>query len=229
VILECQKELKRLFTPMEGVEQCVAAGEARPTFDVHCPIMSLGRIFETTVETIPGRRPYLKADVSDEEKWRERIGANGGGLKVGLSWAGRPTHTNDRLRSVAVSELAELMRVPGVRFYSLQKGLSAEAARPLLEAGMVDWTAELKDFADTAGLVANLDLVITVDTAIAHLAAAMGKKTWVMVALAPDWRWGMEREDSRWYPSVRVFRQKAFRNWAGVLGRVGEELMKLTP
>ena len=226
VSLLCNPELKRLLARVEGVEACAAMGEPLLPYEVHCPLLSLGRIFETTLETIPTQIPYISAVPQDAERWRAKLA--GPGLKVGLSWSGRPTHTSDHLRSMSADEMARIMGVPGVRYYNLQKFVPTEKKRPLLENGMVDVTDELTDFADTAALVANLDLVITVDTAVGHLAGALGKPTWLLVALVPDWRWGWTGEQSRWYPNMRLFRQTDYRDWASVLARLRQELQKLS-
>ena len=184
--------------------------------------MSLPLALGTTVQTIPGSVPYLHADSRAIERWRERLARDAVGLKLklGLVWAGNATQKNDR-RSLPLSLLAPLARVQGVDFYSLQKGASARQAKAA-PGGMnlIDWTEELSDFADTAALVANLDLVITVDTAVAHLAGAMAKPVWVLVPFMPDWRWPLGREDSPWYPTARLFRQQATGRWDEVIERV---------
>ena len=144
---------------------------------------------------------------------------------MGLAWAGSPEHPDDRKRSIALEALAPLARAEGVEFHSLQKGLAAaQVAAPPAGMKLIDHDAELKDFSDTAALVANLDLVISVDTAPAHLAAAMGKPVWLMITATPDWRWQLKREDSPWYPSMRLFRQEAPSQWSAVVERVAARL-----
>ncbi|MCL2647178.1 MAG: hypothetical protein FWD61_09255, partial [Phycisphaerales bacterium] len=224
--------LKRLFARMAGVDGCASEGEMFPACDVKLPLMSLGGAFGTRKETIPHEVPYLSAYPEDVAQWKERVAKDlkGAKLKVGLSWAGRPTHSSDNLRSIAAKELLPLFGAEGgggVRFYSLQKGLSAEQVKPLVEAGLVDVSTELTDFAHSAALVANLDLVISVDTAVTHLAGALGAKTWTLLPYSVDWRWGMGREESPWYPTMRLFRQTQFADWETVIERVRGELEKL--
>jgi len=214
-----------LFSRVAGVDVCASEGEKFPECDVKLPLLSLSGVFGTRVETIPSEVPYLSAYPDEVAKWKERV--KGEGLKVGLSWAGRPTHSTDNLRSISGKGLLPLLGVGGVKFYSLQKGLPAERVKPLVEAGLVDVSEELTDFADSAALVANLDLVISVDTAVAHLAGALGVPTWTMLAYSTDWRWGIGREESAWYPTMRLFRQKSFASWPEVVGRVRGELEKL--
>jgi len=223
---------------MAGVDRCFGEGELVPACDVKLPLMSLSGIFQTREETIPRDVPYLTAFPEDMTKWKKRI--EGKEFKVGLSWSGRPTHSSDYLRSIAEKELLPLLGVKGVRFYGLQKGLPTEQVRLLVEAGLVDISAELTDFAVSAALVANLDLVISVDTAVAHLAGAMGVKTWTLLAYSTDWRWGMpwhghpaheHRRDAcatPWYPTMQLFRQKSFASWPEVVERVRGELEMLT-
>ncbi len=145
--------------------------------------------------------------------------------KVGLVWAGSSTHKNDRNRSMKLAHLITLGQISGVRLFSLQKGDAAiQAKNPPAGVELVDWTDELKDFADTAALIANLDLIIAVDTSLAHLAGAMGKPVWMLLPFVPDWRWLLEREDSPWYPSMRLFRQPCRGDWESVIRRMAEEL-----
>jgi tetratricopeptide (TPR) repeat protein len=244
VILEVQPELVRLVSRLQGVAQIVEAGEPLPPFDCHCPLLSLPLALGTNMATIPGKTPYLFADAEDSERFRERIdgidstGASAGDtrtLKVGLAWAGgaRPhvpeLRKNDARRSLAFEQLAPLVDVGGVQFFSLQKGPPAEqldAARERHPASrlVIDWTDELHDFADTAALVDNLDLVISVDTSTAHLAGAMNKPVWVLNRLDTCWRWMLERSDSPWYPSVRLFRQPSLGNWGSVINAVAHAL-----
>ena len=149
-------------------------------------------------------------------------------MKVGLAWAGSPTHKSDRNRSMKLSDLAPLGQVPGVRFFSLQKGAAAaDAKTPPAGMKFVDWTEELKDFADTAALIANLDLVIAADTAVVHLAGAMGKPVWTLLPFVSDWRWLLEREDSPWYPTMRLLRQARVGDWESVIARAVDELSLL--
>jgi hypothetical protein len=192
---------------------------------VYCPLLSLPAVMKTALETIPAAVAYLHADEAKRADWAARLAVETR-RKIGLVWAGRPTHGNDRQRSVALSRLAPLWDIANVRWISLQQG---EAGRQSADAPMemADWSSEMRDFADTAAVIANLDLVITVDTAVAHLAGAMGRPVWVLLPFVPDWRWMLERRDSPWYPTMRLFRQARFGDWDGVIGQVKAALQNL--
>jgi len=223
VIVECQPELRRLIQAMDAHIPVVAKGQALPDFDLHCPLMSLPKAMKTMLASIPHDVPYLSADPTEVAKWRDRLAEQSSSNKVGLGWAGNRAHNNDRNRSMKLAKLAALAQVSGVQFYSLQKGDAAtEAKSPPPGMELIDLTKELKDFADTAGLIANLDLVIAVDTAVVHLAGAMGKRVWTLLPFTPDWRWLLEREDSPWYPTMRLFRQPSIGDWDSVIGRVAK-------
>jgi tetratricopeptide (TPR) repeat protein len=241
VILEVQPELVRLIAGLAGIEQIVEAGAPLPPFDCHCPLLSLPLALGTDMATIPGGAPYLFADTQASERFRARIdgiepsAGDARMLKVGLVWAGgaRPhvpeLRKNDARRSLAFEQLAPLLDVRGVQFFSLQKGPPAaqlEAARERHEASqhVIDWTDELQDFADTAALVDNLDLVISVDTSTAHLTGAMNRPVWILNRLDTCWRWMLERKDSPWYPSARLFRQSSLGDWASVIDAVARAL-----
>jgi hypothetical protein len=225
IILAVHGELRRLIeqSPVaKNVIDWVIPDQDIPAHDVYCPLLTLPKVFGTRVETIPAAVPYLKADEAARSKWQTRV-PNDGRQKIGLAWAGRPKHVNDRRRSIPAEALAPLADVPNVWFCKLQKGeIARPEEQPPLE--MANWTGELNDFADTAGLVENLDLVITADTAVAHLAGAMGKRVWVLVPFLPDWRWMLNRTDSPWYPTMRLFRQPAPEDWAGAITQVVEAL-----
>jgi tetratricopeptide (TPR) repeat protein len=225
VLIEVPPELKRLASSMKGVEQVIGKGEALPAFDRHCPLLSLPLAFGTTVATIPGEVPYLAAPEPLLADWRTRLAASAR-PRVGLIWAGRPEHRRDRDRSIALATLAPLAAT-GATFYSLQKGLAA-AQTKTPPPGMVlhDLGEAFADFADTAAAMSALDLVITVDTSPAHLAGAIGKPVWLLLAYAPDWRWLLDREDSPWYPTARLFRQATRGDWASVIARVAVELRR---
>lgn len=241
VILECPAELRRLFEGLKGMKsekgekiELVVKGEALPAFDVHCPMMSLPAVLGGRVEGIPSG-VYLRADRGRVEYWKKRLGENKAphvhaGLrrkKIGLVWAGKPTHTDDRNRSMRLEDLAGLVQIDA-DFFSLQKGVATEQARRApARMKLVDFTDEFTDYAETAAFVANMDLVIAVDTSVAHLAGAMGKKVWVMLPKAADWRWMLRREDTPWYATMRLFRQERWRDWSSVVGRIGEEFRKL--
>jgi tetratricopeptide (TPR) repeat protein len=208
VILGVRPELVRLLRRLPGVERCITVNDPLPDFDVHCPLQSLPRLFRTTLQSIPLQRDPLLADLELVRMWGVRVGKQPSGLKVGLVWAGNPKQANDRNRSMTLSTLAPLADLPGIQFFSLQKGEAGkQAADSLSRMAIVDWATELGDFADTAALMANLDLIISVDTAVAHLAGAMGKPVWVLLTALADWRWLQVREDSPWYPTMRLFRQ----------------------
>jgi tetratricopeptide (TPR) repeat protein len=225
LVILCHTQLQRLFQANAGRWQVVTQAQPLPAFDLHCPLVSLPRVFGTNLGNIPKESPYLHADAEEARKWQDRLAKHSPLVKVGLVWAGRPAHTNDRNRSMKLARLAPLGQAPGVRFFSLQKGeAAAEAKTPPLGMELVDWTQELKDFADTAALIANLDLVIAVDTAVAHLAGAMGKPVWTLLPFVPDWRWMLQRQDSPWYPTMRLFRQPCRGDWDSVIARVVDAL-----
>ena len=225
VILECQvPALKRLLHSLEGVAEIVVAGEPLPPFDCHLPLMSLPLLFGTTLETIPAHIPYLAAEPADVDVWRQRLGPVNA-FRVGLVWFAKQSQVLNRKRSCRLELFAPLLAVPGVELFSLQIGLGAEQ---LTECGadfsIKDLTGHITDFADTAGFIANLDLVITIDTAVAHLAGALGARTWVILPHVAEWRWLSQREDSPWYPTMRLFRQPRAGDWPALMASVAEAL-----
>jgi Flp pilus assembly protein TadD len=222
IIVSCPRELHRLLKPMAPVEQWVAPDEPWPEHDLQCPLLSLPRLMGTTVATIPAPIPYLHADPALVEQWQARLPKEPR-LRVGLAWAGRAAHRNDRNRSIPPALLAPLADVNGLLFCSLQKDSATLPPLPQL----ADWTADLHDFADTAALLENLDLVITADTAVAHLAGALGRKVWVLLPFLPDWRWMLRREDSPWYPTMRLFRQPRPGDWSEPIERIVQALRQL--
>lgn len=214
VIVQCQPALVRLLASQETFGQVIAQGEAPPAFDVQCPLMSLARIFRTTLQNIPTPIPYIRPEQPLVEQWRRRLAPYGDKMKIGLAWAGSAVHIFDRDRSFPLSALAPLAQVKGARFFSLQKGPeAAQAKSPPAGLDLVDHSDLLNDFADTAALIESLDLIIACDTAVVHLAGAMGKPAWVMLPFAPDWRWMLNRADSPWYPTLRLFRQPTSVDW----------------
>jgi tetratricopeptide (TPR) repeat protein len=221
VVLQLRKNIGELARSFPGVHRIVNPGETVPDFDFYIHLMSLPRVFGTDLETIPAQVPYLLPDPGRINRWKERL-HDDGKLKVGLVWAGDPSHLRDRYRSVPFSLLAPLANMAGVRCFSLQKGPQAGqikfAATDI--ASIVDLGAEMHDFADTAAIIAELDLLICVDTSVAHLAGALGKPVWVLVPTPADWRWLEGREDSPWYPTMRLFRQKWQGRWEDVIERV---------
>lgn len=225
VVLECQAPLAALFESLDGVEQIVARGDPLPDFDVQAPLLSLPRIFKTDLDSIPSSDTYLAADPARGKKFAGTLDAKR--LNVGIAWAGKPSHRNDRNRSAGIEPFIDLLGTPGAAFHSLQVGPRAADIGAHGCAGLIrDHAPDLQDFADTAALVAALDLVISVDTSVCHLAGALGTPCWVTIPYTPDWRWLMRREDSPWYPSLRLFRQPSFGDWPGVFERLGEALKK---
>jgi len=216
-LLRCQPALERLFTGLRGVAGFVAP-EAVPAFDFHCSLLSLPRLFGTTLETIPAEVPYLHADPNLVARWRERLRDQRPALRVGLAWASLSKMPDAAAKSVPLELLASLGAVPGVRLYSLQIGQAAAGV------AMEDLTGAIADFADTAALIECLDLVITVDTAVAHLAGALARPVWTMLRYAPDWRWYPDETRSRWYPTMRLYRQRAPGEWSGVAEALERDL-----
>jgi tetratricopeptide (TPR) repeat protein len=228
LLLELPPALMQLATSLEGGGEIVPLGRAPPDFDVHCAFMSLPRVLGVTLDNLNGRPvPYLRADPAAVERWARRLAGTGSGLRVGIAWAGNPKHAADSRRSIAAERLAELTRVEGVRFYSLQVGERAQDLALLPAGKVLDLAPELANFAETAAALANLDVVISVDTALVHLAGALGRPCWVMVPFSPDWRWLTERGDSLWYPSLRLYRQTNPGDWDDVIARVGGALSQL--
>ncbi len=224
VVVECQAELARLFAMIPDVDCVTVAGTPIPDVDVHIPMLSLMQIFGTTLETIPADVPYLTAP----EVHSLHLPAPLGHLKVGIAWAGKPTHTNDRNRSINLQHFVDLTGIGGITFYSLQKGPTAAHLRDqACEALIVDLAGRIQDFADTASVIAQLDLVITADTAVAHLAGAMGCPVWVALPFVGDWRWLSNRDDNPWYPTLRLFRQGVPGDWEGVFNRLRNALTEV--
>jgi tetratricopeptide (TPR) repeat protein len=225
VICEVQPELQPLLSQFEGIT-VIAAGEPRPAFDLHCPLLSLPLAFGTKPETIPAAIPYLAAPAARLAHWRDRLPE--ARLRAGFVWSGQPSHKNDANRSIALSRLAGLFEDPRVACFSLQSELRAadgEVLRGL--PNLVHLGDDLRDFADTAAIIALLDVVISVDTAVAHLAGALGKPVVILLPYAADFRWMRNRDDTSWYPTAKLFRQPAFGDWDSVIVRVRERLRQL--
>lgn len=226
VLLEVGADLVSLFRGLPGVERVVARGEPLPAFDWQCPLLSLPRAFGTRLESIPAAVPYLTADPARAAAWRERLA--GDGLRVGLVWAGNPHFAGDRERSPGLAALAPLLDVPGCRFFGLQLGPGRdELARRAMPPSFTDLAPGIRDFADTAAVMASLDLVVSSCTAPAHLAGALGVPLWVLLSHVPDWRWLLDRADSPWYPSARLFRQPRPGDWAVVAAEVAAALAEV--
>jgi Tfp pilus assembly protein PilF len=227
VTLACDRAMLRLLSGFAGVDRLLEKPSRRGPLprghDLAVSLMSLPAIFETAEATIPAETPYLHPHPALIEQWAKRV--DGKGLKVGLVWAGRPQHENDRNRSIALDDLAPLAKIRGVTLYSLQKGAGEDAlAEPPAGMKIADLGGRFADLADTAAAIANLDLVISVDTAVAHLAGALDVPVWTLLPTVPDWRWMLERTDSPWYPTMRLFRQAAPGDWAGPIAAVAKAL-----
>ncbi len=227
VVVECQPQLVSLVVGCAGVDRAIAAGHPRTDFDVYCPLLSLPAAFGTSLETIPSEVPYLFASAEAVARWKGEL-AGETGFKVGIAWQGSLAHKDDRFRSLPLACFAGLTRMPGVRLYSLQMGAGREqlSERERYES-IIDLGDRLGDFYETAAAVSNLDLVITCDSAPAHLAGALGIPVWLALSTASDWRWMLGRSDSPWYPTMRLFRQTTLGDWDGVYRRIQDELAKL--
>ncbi len=227
LILVCRAELMPLFTTLPGIAEIREPGSFQVAeFDTYLPLLSLPYVFGTTLETIPARIPYLDIALLRRRKTvtlPPPIAPSR--RKVGLAWAGSPTHKNDHNRSCPLAEFLPLVRIAGTAFYSLQKGERSQDLRQLPpDCTVHDLDALIQDYGDTALLLDALDLLITVDTAVAHLAGALGKPVWLLLPEVSDWRWGLEGETTPWYPSLRLFRQNRRGDWAGIIARVDEAL-----
>ncbi|HEX8957952.1 MAG TPA: tetratricopeptide repeat protein, partial [Burkholderiaceae bacterium] len=227
VVLELPRHLHRLFSSMDGIHALHAQGEAPPPFDFHCPLMSLPALFGTTVETIPASAAYLFAEEAASLRWRERLGNQG--FKIGIAWQGNPNASAEKGRSAPLAAFAPLAALPGVRLISLQKTHGLDQLHTLPPGMQVETLGEDFDsgpdaFIDTAGVMMNLDLVVTVDTSIGHLAGALGRPTWIALQKIPHWVWMLERSDSPWYPSVRLFRQTGRGDWSGPFAAMAQEI-----
>jgi Tetratricopeptide repeat/Glycosyltransferase family 9 (heptosyltransferase) len=224
VVLEVQEPLRTLMASLSGVAQILSRGEALPDFDLHCPLLSLPRAFATELGSMPNGVPYLRVAKDAVTQWSARLGASGR-RKIGIAWSGRPTHKNDRNRSIALGDFLRVFDGIDATIVSLQREVrDADAAALRERADVIHFGEELKDFADTAALIENLDLVVAVDTSVVHLAGALGKPVWVLLPFMPDWRWLLDRDDNPWYPSLRLFRQDESRGWDNVIACVNAAL-----
>ena len=229
VVLEVMDGLQGLASRIPGVATVVARGTGLPPFDTHVALMSLPHVLGLAPSTPRASAPYLRACATRRARMRERLATQGHApgreLGIGLVWAGNPSLRNSRERSPGLAVVRPLMDIPGVRVFSLQKGAGrAELADAELPPHVIDLDAAIADFDDTAAIIANLDIVVTCDTAVAHLAGALGKPTFVLLPHTPDWRYGLAADSTAWYPSMRLFRQAAPGDWAGVLARVTRAL-----
>jgi tetratricopeptide (TPR) repeat protein len=227
VILAVANPVQPLLSGTPGVSQCLPIPSALPAFELHCPMSSLPLAFGTRIETIPSAVPYLApAPHPRRQAWESRLGPRNK-LRVGLVWSGNPGHMNDRNRSIPLHVLSSILDLDAT-FVSLQKDPRPDDKAVLLgRTEIVDLTADLTDFVETAALIGCLDLVITVDTSVAHLAGALGCRTWILLPYAPDYRWLLDRDDSPWYPTMRLFRQTETREYVSVIDRVRSELLML--
>jgi hypothetical protein len=225
ILLACPAELLELFKDIP-VDQLLAQSQtlqqSLPQCDYVCPLQSLPFNFQTTLETIPHDVPYLRAAERKAATWATTIGS-GSDLKVGLAWAG--SNAGDKQRSRSLRLFAPLAQVTGVKFFSLQKGPESwQAAAPPQGMQVHDFMPRVRDFADLAGIIAHLDLVITIDTSVAHLAGAMGKNVWTLIPFVPDFRWMLDRTDTPWYPTMRLYRQKAANDWSEPIAEIATDL-----
>lgn len=221
VILEVQAPLVALMRTLPATITVIARGETLPAFDYHCPLLSLPLAFRTTLETIPHTVPYLAADAAKRDAWHARLGPQTQ-PRIGLAWSGSAIHQNDQHRSMALETLAPLFTLP-VQFHSLQKEVRDSDLHAY--SVLIDHRDALQDFTDTAALIDAMDLVISVDTSVAHLAGALAKPTWLMITAIPDFRWLLGRSDSPWYPTVELFRQPQPGDWASVVEQLRTRLM----
>ncbi len=228
-LFETQKSLMGLLKDFPGIDRLLprsTKGVLPKDMDFYVPLLSLPAIFNTNLYTIPDTVPYLHADAGKAKYWKEQL--KGPPFKVGIVWAGAPKHCNDRNRSCSLKQFEPLAKITGVRVIGIQKGKAAEQVDDLCaNIEIVNYGPKLEDFTDTMGLIENLDLVISVDTAVAHLAGAMGKPVWTLLPFSPDWRWLLNRTDTPWYPSMRLYRQERKGAWAPVFERVLKDLREL--
>jgi hypothetical protein len=228
VTLVCDRSLVELFRGTEGPSQILAMGDPLPPFDLHLPMLSQPLVFRTRRESIPNEVPYLFAEPARCAAWKKRLGDDRSHLRVGLTWKGNPGNRRSRIRDIPLETLWPMLGAEHVVFYGLQLGEGAEELRRFPEAArIVDQSEHIHEFADTAALMTELDLIISVDTAVAHLGGALGRPVWTLLPFVPDWRWGLEGETTPWYPTMRLFRQPAMDDWESVIERVAGELRRL--
>jgi hypothetical protein len=226
VILEVQKPLRNLLVGLEGAAQVIGRGQALPDFDYQCQLLSLPLAFKTGLDTIPATVRYLRSEPAKVAQWQARLGQRSHPC-VGLVWSGSLIHKADQKRSIALAQLIGRLPV-GPQYVSLQKEVREHDLLTLRSnPAILHFGDELQDFTDTAALCECMDLVISVDTSVAHLSGALGKQTWIMLPWVPDWRWLLEREDSPWYPTVKLYRQDKLGDWNGVFERINRDLTQM--
>ncbi len=225
VYLEVQAPLLGLLANLEGVAQLIAKGAALPPFDHHCPLMSLPLAFKTTVDTVPAAPSYLHGDEAKVARWRTLLRERSG-PRIGLAWSGNPDNTVDRRRSILLADWVQHLPLE-FRYFCLQKDVR-DSDKAILDSHplITSFDGRLADFGDTAALCECMDLVISVDTSLAHLSGALGRRTWILLPFIPDWRWLRDRDDSPWYPTAKLYRQKAAGNWSEVLDRIAMDLRR---
>ena len=226
VVLEVQEPLVGLISTLKDSIRVIPRGSPLPEFDCHCPLMSLPLAFKTTVSTIPAKIPYLATDPNKQKLWQKKMGAKTK-PRIGLVWSGAQIHQNDHNRSIPLDLLYPLLDLD-LDFHCLQKEIRPLDRELLVKHRQIKtYENDLNDFSDTAALVSEMNLVISVDTSVAHLAGALGKPVWILLPFAPDYRWMTEREDSPWYPTARLFRQSQIGDWTSIIAKVAAELKVL--
>jgi tetratricopeptide (TPR) repeat protein len=225
VILEVQEPLVNLLQRLEGVSRVIARGAVLPEFDRHCPLLSLPLAFDTTLASIPGTTPYLHADPRKVAHWRRLLGSTPK-PRIGFAWSGNSRQVNDRNRSIRLADLIGYLPA-NLDYLCLQKEISAGDRRILADHANISIVSDaLVDFSDTAAVCECADLVVSVDTSVAHLSAALGKRTWILLSSNPDWRWMLNRDDSPWYPTATLYRQPSKGDWGSVLARLRRDLLE---
>ena len=226
-VLICSGDLVPILKQMSGIGRIVTRWEAAGDYDAYIPLSGLPRLAGTALDTIPAAIPYLRADPKKTDLWRQRLDllAPRGKKRVGLVWAGRPTHKNDAKRSVKLAQFAPLFARLDVAIVTVQKGDQiAQVGGYFGQASLINLGPSINDFTDTLAILQSLDLLVTIDTSVAHLAGASGRPTFVILPYAPDWRWLLRRDDSPWYPSLRLFRQSRPYDWSGVIEKITDAL-----
>jgi tetratricopeptide (TPR) repeat protein len=227
VIIGCQKEIGSLLKGVEGIEQVIIEGEMIPHFDVQSSMFRLPIIFDTNIDRIPARVPYISVNHQLIGEWRDRLILDNRSFRIGLNWGGGHRIGMYRYRTCPPALFSRLSNFKNIAFYSLQiGGIKNEMQSVLEDLNLIDLTEDIKDFSDTAALIENLDLIISIDTAVAHLAGALGKRVWTLLPHVPDWRWLLNRDDSPWYPTMRLFRQPSPGDWESVISKLHNELEK---